>query len=59
MDLPVGIFLGFFTLIGLAALLVPRDYIYRGAPDRRLWRDLRWWAAGLVAVHIAVYWYFS
>lgn len=50
------LFIGFFLLLLLGVFLLPKDYIYRGACDRRLWRDLRLWAVVLVAIHVYVYW---
>ena len=32
-----------------------RDYVFRGAPDRRPWRDLRIWATVVVMPYVAVY----
>lgn len=48
-------------LVGLAAgsLLVPREEVLRGAPDRARWRDIRLWAVALVTVQLGIYWVFS
>jgi hypothetical protein len=58
-NLVLGIFLTFFIAIAVAAACLPRKYIFRGAPDGAAWRDLRWWSALLVGIHVVVYWYLS
>jgi hypothetical protein len=50
------LFLGFFGLLLAGVLWLPKEYIFRGAPDRARWRDLRLWAIVLVLIHIYVYW---
>jgi hypothetical protein len=52
------IFQVLFALIILSVLLLPRAYIYEGAPSQAHWRDLRLWAVFLVLVHAVVYWIF-
>jgi hypothetical protein len=32
-----------------------RDFVYRGAPDQKRWRDLRIWATLVILPYIAVY----
>jgi len=53
-----ALFLGFFVLLLVAVFLLPRDYVFRGAPDRRAWRDLRFWALLVVLIHVWAYWRF-
>jgi hypothetical protein len=48
------------AVAGFVAILVwawfrPRDYIFRGAADRRWWRDLRIWATLLLILQIVLY----
>ena len=50
-----GVFLAFFVLLLVLVLLLPKEYIFRGAPDHALWRDLRLWAVILVLIHVCVY----
>ena len=57
--LALTIFLSFFALLAVGVFLLPRGYIYLGAPDQARWRDLRLWALVLVILHACVYWYFS
>lgn len=52
------IFVSFFLLLLVGVFSLRRDYVFKGAPDRRLWRDLRLWAFVLVLVHVYVYWRF-
>ena len=52
------VFLAFFAVLVVAVFTLPRSYIYRGAPSRALWRDLRIWALLLVLLHAWVYWRF-
>jgi len=62
-DLPVWPAYAFsaFILVSLAvgSLLVPREEVLRGAPDRAHWRDIRLWAVALVTVQLGIYWVFS
>lgn len=48
-------FLGFFALIALFGLSLPRAYIYRGAEDEARWRDLRIWVLGIMAIPTVIY----
>ncbi len=47
-----------FAALAVWALGMPREYIYRGADDNAAWRDLRFWAAGVIALEIAPYLFF-
>ncbi len=58
MTLARTIFIGFFILLMIGVVLLPGDYVFRGAPTRSRWRDLRFWAFLLVVIHIYVYWAF-
>lgn len=49
--------IGLFVLAGLWVWTLKRDYIYLGAPDRALWRDLRIWAVLALLPYIFVYWW--
>lgn len=46
---------GYFAAIAAATLLLPSEFIYRGAPDRRWWRDLRWWGIAITAPYVLIY----
>ena len=45
----------FFLGIIIWAWLRPKEYILKGAPDKKLWRDLRIWATILLVIQIALY----
>ncbi|MCK4304619.1 MAG: hypothetical protein KAY24_10320 [Candidatus Eisenbacteria sp.] len=45
----------FFVSVIIWALMRPKEYIFRGAPDRKRWRDLRIWAAVILVVQIILY----
>jgi len=47
----IALFLG----IGIAVFLIPKQQIYEDAPDRSNWRDIRWWALGLIATQLGIY----
>ena len=34
---------------------VPNSFIFRGAPDKKRWRDVRIWATVLMLIQIAIY----
>jgi hypothetical protein len=53
-----AVFLAFFAALITLVYCLPRDYVLRGARDRRWWRDLRLWALVLVLIHAYVYWRF-
>lgn len=46
---------GFFSAAALASLLLPREFVFRGAPDRRWYRDLRWWAVAITVPYVLIY----
>ncbi|HFE52047.1 MAG TPA: hypothetical protein ENK07_01315 [Bacteroidetes bacterium] len=54
-----AIVLGLFALIVLLVWLLPNWYIYRGAADRKIWRNLKIWATIVVFLQAALYWYFG
>ena len=45
----------FFVSVIVWAVLRPRAYIFRGAPDKKVWRDLRIWAVVVLVVQIILY----
>lgn len=59
LDLPMGvvkyIVLLAFIVPLVFALILPRQYIYLGAPDQKKWRNLKWWILGLVIVQTGIY----
>jgi hypothetical protein len=57
--IPLGaarwVIVGFFCAVAGATLLLPREFIYRGAPDQRWYRDLRWWGVAITAPYVLIY----
>jgi hypothetical protein len=47
-----------FGSIVVLSWLMPKDFIYHGAPDRALWRDLRIWATILLLLQGLLYYIF-
>ncbi len=47
-----------FGSIVALSWLMPREFIYHGAPDRALWRDLRIWATLLLLAQCVLYFIF-
>lgn len=39
-----NVFLVLFVLIGILVLLIPNDYIFKGAKKRKWWFNLKIWA---------------
>jgi len=51
-------FMAFFVLITVFGLSMSREYVFRGAEDRALWRDLRLWVIVIMTVQFSLYLYF-
>jgi len=45
----------FLLLACLIPLLLPRAYVFLGAPDTRRWRDLRLWAVVAMVPYVVIY----
>ena len=58
-SLPMGVAMACaLGLYGLAVIWVwtlKREFVFRGAPDQRRWRDLRVWATLVVIPYVLVY----
>ncbi|MCP5178468.1 MAG: hypothetical protein H6993_10960 [Pseudomonadales bacterium] len=48
-----------FVLAGMLVFLVPRDELLKDAPDKRTWRDIRWWGVALAVTQIGIYLIFT
>jgi hypothetical protein len=46
---------GLYALAVLWVWTLRRDFVFRGAPDAKRWRDLRLWATVVVLPYVAVY----
>lgn len=47
--------IGLYVLALVWVWVLRSDFVFRGAPDRRPWRDLRIWATAVVIPYIVVY----
>lgn len=45
----------FLLLVTVAALFLPRSYVYLGAPDHGRWRDLRLWTLAMMIPYLLIY----
>lgn len=45
----------FFIAMIVWVMVLPKEYIFKGAPDKKGWRDLRIWAAIILIVQIILY----
>ncbi len=45
----------FFLLVIVWAFTRPKEYIFRGAPDGKAWRDLRIWAVVILIIQVFLY----
>ncbi len=44
-----------FGSIVLFSWFMPKEFIYKGAPDRARWRDMRIWATLLIVFQLVIY----
>ena len=44
-----------FALLALLVWRIPKQLIYRNAPDESRWRDIRIWASALISVQLVLY----
>ncbi len=49
------VLVGFFVSVAAASFLLSREFVFRGAPDQRWYRDLRWWAIAATLPYVVVY----
>ena len=58
-SIPLGaarwVIVGYFSAVALASLLLPREFVFRGAPDQRWYRDLRWWGIAITLPYVLIY----
>lgn len=50
---------GLYVIALIWVWLLRPDFVFRGAPDRRWWRDLRIWATVVVLPYIAIYYFYG
>ncbi len=63
MDLPTAwanyISIVGFLFVALIVWSIPKQLIYKDAPDQARWRDIRIWASVLVSVQLVLYLVFT
>jgi hypothetical protein len=55
MSVAVGCAVGLYVVALIWTWTLRREFVFRGAPDRKRWRDLRIWATLVILPYIAVY----
>ena len=55
MSTAVACAVGLYLLALVWVWTLNRRFIFRGAPDRRSWRDLRLWATVVLSPYLAIY----
>ena len=53
-----NVFLVLFVLIGILVLLIPNDYVFKGAKKRKWWLNLKLWALCDLAFIFITYYIF-
>ena len=48
-----------FLILWSGCWLIGREAFVSDAPDQARWRDLRWWASGLIVLQLYIYYLFS
>ena len=47
--------LALLLIPALATLRAPREFVFRGAPDQKPWRDLRIWVWVVILPYVLIY----
>ncbi len=55
MSVAVACALGLYAIAVIWVWTLPREFVFRGAPDQKPWRDLRVWATLVVIPYVVVY----
>ncbi len=55
MSIAMACAIGLFVVAGLWVWTLKTDFIFRGAPDRNRWRDLRLWSMAVLLPYITIY----
>jgi len=48
----------YFLLLAGCGFFFPKEYIFKGSEDQKLWKDLRIWALVTALLELTVYLYF-
>ena len=52
----IGLVIAGYVAGLIRVLCLPAETMMRGAPDRRVWRDLRLWILPIVLIQVSLYW---
>ena len=55
MTTALGCTIGLFVVAGIWVWSLPKEFIFRGAPSRKWWCDLRIWATVVLLPYIGMY----
>jgi len=55
MSVAVACTMGLYVVAMVWVWVLRREFVFRGAPDQRWWRDLRIWSTVVLLPYIAVY----
>jgi len=55
MSVAVACAISLFVVAGIWVWTLRREFIFRGAPDQKWWRDLRIWSMVVLLPYIAIY----
>ena len=47
--------IGLYVVAVIWVWTIPREFVFRGAPDQKPWRDLRVWATLLTVPYVIIY----
>jgi len=59
MSVAMACAIGLFVLAGIWVWTLHTDFIFRGAPDHKRWRDLRIWSMVVLLPYITIYFLFG
>jgi hypothetical protein len=55
MSVAIACAIGLFVVAGIWVWTLRREFIFRGAPDQKWWRDLRLWSMIVLLPYITIY----
>jgi hypothetical protein len=55
MSVALACALGLYLIAVIWVWTLRREFVFRGAPDQKPWRDLRLWATFVVIPYVAIY----
>jgi len=51
--------IGLFVVAGIWVWMLPRKFVFLGAPDQSRWRDLRIWSTLVLLPYVVIYYWFG